>query len=191
MPERTPENRSDDVRLAQRGVSDDEWIASFLTREPMAVVGLVDDGEPYLVNQLFVYDESEDAIFLHGAKTGRTRTVVEGDDDTPACLTASRMGRLLPAEMPVDFDVEYESVVVFGTIRVVTDTGRKRRALELLMEQFAPDLTPGEDYEPIADASIERTSVYRIDIEGWSGKRNDKPEDFPGAYDYDAPDGGT
>ena len=90
-----------------------------------------------------------------------------------------------------DFDVEYESVVVFGTIRVVTDTGRKRRALELLMEQFAPDLTPGEDYEPIADASIERTSVYRIDIEGWSGKRNDKPEDFPGAYDYDAPDGGT
>jgi nitroimidazol reductase NimA-like FMN-containing flavoprotein (pyridoxamine 5'-phosphate oxidase superfamily) len=188
MPERRPENRSDDVRLAQRGVSDDEWIASFLTREPMAVVGLVDDGEPYLVNQLFVYDESEDAMFLHGAKTGRTRTVVEGDDATPACLTASRMGRLLPAEMPVDFDVEYESVVVFGTIRVVTDTGRKRRALELLMDQFAPDLTPGEDYEPIADASIERTSVYRIDIEGWSGKRNDKPEDFPGAYDYDAPD---
>jgi nitroimidazol reductase NimA-like FMN-containing flavoprotein (pyridoxamine 5'-phosphate oxidase superfamily) len=188
MPERRPENRSDDVRLAQRGVSDDEWIASFLTREPMAVVGLVDDGEPYLVNQLFVYDESEDAMFLHGAKPGRTRTVVEGDDATPACLTASRMGRLLPAEMPVDFDVEYESVVVFGTIRVVTDTGRKRRALELPMDQFAPDLTPGEDYEPIADASIERTSVYRIDIEGWSGKRNDKPEDFPGAYDYDAPD---
>jgi nitroimidazol reductase NimA-like FMN-containing flavoprotein (pyridoxamine 5'-phosphate oxidase superfamily) len=189
MTDRTPENRSDDVRLAQRGVSDDEWIASFLAREPMAVVGLVDDGEPYLVNQLFVYDESEDAIFLHGARTGRTRTIVEEGDTSSACLTASRMGRLLPAEMPVDFDVEYESVVVFGSIRVVTDASRKRRALELLMEQFAPDLTAGEDYEPIADESIERTSVYRIDIEGWSGKRNEKPEDFPGAYDYD-PSGG-
>lgn len=188
MTERAPENRSDDVRLAGRAVSDDEWIAEFLTEEPMGVVGLVDDGEPYLVNQLFVYDESEDAIFLHGAATGRTRTVVERGDRTPACLTASRMGRLLPAEMPVDFDVEYESVVVYGDVRIVQDVDRKRRALELLMEKFAPDLTAGEDYEPIADESIDRTSVYRIDIEGWSGKRNDKPADFPGAYGYNAPD---
>jgi hypothetical protein len=189
MDRRSPENRSDDVRLAQRAVSDDEWIAEFLTREPMGVVGLVDDGEPYLVNQLFVYDETEDAIFFHGAYTGRTRTLVEGDDPVPACLTASRMGRLLPAEMPVDFDVEYESVVVFGSARLVEDADRKRRALELIMEKFAPDLTAGEDYEPIADDSIDRTSVYRIDVEGWSGKRNEKPDDFPGAYAYEPDDG--
>jgi hypothetical protein len=190
MVERTPENRSDDVRLAGRAVTDDEWIAEFLKEEPMGVVGLVDDEEPYLVNQLFVYDESEHAMFLHGAATGRTRTIVERDDLTPVCLTASRMGRLLPAEMPVDFDVEYESVVVYGHIRVVADVERKRRALERIMDKFAPDLTAGEDYEPIAEESIDRTSVYRIDIEGWSGKRNDKPVDFPGAYDYDAPDEG-
>ena len=188
MTERTPENRSDDVRLAGRAVSDDEWIAEFLTEEPMCVVGLVDDGEPYLVNQLFVYDKSEDAIFLHGAATGRTRTIVERGDRAPVCLTASRMGRLLPAEMPVDFDVEYESVVVYGHIRVVEKVERKHRALELIMDTFAPDLTAGEDYEPIADESIDRTSVYQIDIEGWSGKRNDKSADFPGAYEYDAPE---
>jgi nitroimidazol reductase NimA-like FMN-containing flavoprotein (pyridoxamine 5'-phosphate oxidase superfamily) len=187
MGERKPENRSDDVRLVGRAVSDDEWIREFLTEEPMGVVGLVDDGEPYLVNQLFVYDESEDAVFLHGAATGRTRTIAEGDDSTPACLTASRMGRLLPAEMPVDFDVEYESVVAFGAIRVVEAVDRKRRALELIMDKFAPDLEAGTDYDPIADESIDRTSVYRIDIEGWSGKRNDKPTEFPGAYDYEAP----
>jgi hypothetical protein len=46
-------------------------------------------------------------------------------------------------------------------------------------------MTPGEDYEPIADDSIDRTSVYRLDVEGWSGKRNE-PDSFPGAYDYDA-----
>ncbi|MFO7925999.1 MAG: pyridoxamine 5'-phosphate oxidase family protein [Halobacteriota archaeon] len=191
MPDRSPVNVSDEVRFSPRAVDDDEWIETFLTREPMGVVGLVDEGTPYLVNQLFVYDSSKHAIFLHGANTGKTKTLVQRGDSTPACFTASRMGRLLPAEMPVDFDVEYASVVAFGSIRLIDGGDRKRRALERIMDKFAPELDPGEDYEPIADASIERTSVYRIDIDGWSGKRNDKPADFPGAYEYDPVQGAS
>ncbi len=183
MERDTPTNRSDDVRLIGRAVDDDEWIEGFLEEVPMGVVGLVDDGSPYLVNQLFVYDPDERAVFLHGAATGRTRNVVEGDGPVEACLTASRMGDLIPAEMPVDFDVEYRSVVVFGEISLVDGAADKRRALESIMRKFAPQLSAGDDYEPIADDSIERTSVYRIDVEGWSAKRNDAPNDDT-TYDY-------
>ncbi|MFC7046030.1 pyridoxamine 5'-phosphate oxidase family protein [Halobacteriaceae archaeon GCM10025711] len=180
-----PANRADDVRLSQRAVEDDDWIAAFLSRQPTCVLGLVDDGSPYVVNQLFVYDPAEHAIFLHGANTGRTRTIVERGDSPDASLTVSRMGRLLPAAMPVDFDVEYASVVVDGEIGLVEDPAKKRLALERIMEKFAPHMRPGEDYDPIADSSIERTSVYRIDVDGWSAKRNEKPPDFDGAYDYE------
>lgn len=173
------------MRLAGRAVDDDEWIAAVLDRRPMGALGLVDEGSPYVVNQLFVYDADERAIFLHGAATGRTRSIVETGDPAEASLAVSEMGQLLPAEMPVDFDVEYASVVAFGDIRLVADRDRKRAALEQLMAKFAPQMTPGEDYEPIADDSIDRTSVYRLDVEGWSGKRNE-PDSFPGAYDYDA-----
>jgi hypothetical protein len=185
MSDERPENRSGDVRLAGRAVDDDEWIAAVLDRRPMGALGLVDEGSPYVVNQLFVYDADERAIFLHGAATGRTRSIVETGDPAEASLAVSEMGQLLPAEMPVDFDVEYASVVAFGDIRLVADRDRKRAALEQLMAKFAPQMTPGEDYEPIADDSIDRTSVYRLDVEGWSGKRNE-PDSFPGAYDYDA-----
>lgn len=185
MSEETPSDRSNEVRLAGRAVDDAEWIETFLDEEPMGVVGLVDDGSPYVVNQLFVYDADERAVFLHGAATGRTRSVVDRDGTVEACLTVSRMGQLIPAEMPVDFDVEYESVVVFGEISVVEGVADKRRALESIMAKFAPQLTPGDDYAPIADDSIERTSVYRIDVEGWSAKRNAAPEDAE-TYDYDA-----
>lgn len=186
MSEDHPENRAGDVRLSPRAVDDDDWIEEFLTHQPMCVLGLVDEGSPYVVNQLFVYDPAERAIFLHGAHTGRTRTIVERGDSTDASLTVSRMGRLLPAEKPVDFDVEYASVVVYGDIGLVEDTREKRLALELLMEKFAPHMSPGADYEPIAESSIERTSVYRIDVDGWSAKNNEKDADFAGAYDYRA-----
>lgn len=183
MGQGPPDNRSDDVRLIGRAVENDDWIEGFLAEMPMGVVGLVDEGSPYLVNQLFVYDPGEQAIFLHGAATGRTRSVVEGDGTVEACLTVSRMGELVPAEMPVDFDVEYESVVVFGEISLVAGKIDKRRALESIMTKFAPQLSAGDDDEPIADDSIERTSVYRIDIEGWSAKRNDA-SDNDATYEY-------
>lgn len=179
MSDEPPENRSDEIRLAGRAETDDEWIEEFLLEEPMCVLGLVDEGSPYLVNQLFVYDPDEQAAFLHGRAKGRTRTIVERADPADACLTVSRMGRLLPAEMPVDFDVEYESVVVFGEMSVVEGADRKRDVLERIMDTFAAHLEPGEDYDPIAEDSIERTSVYRVDIDGWSAKRNEKPDDFP------------
>jgi hypothetical protein len=185
MSDERPENRSGDVRLAGRAVDDDEWIEAFVDRQPMGALGLVDEGSPYVVNQLFVYDAEAGAIYLHGAATGRTRSIVEAGDPAEASLAISEMGQLLPAEMPVDFDVEYASVVAFGDIHLVEGVERKRAALERLMEKFAPQLTAGEDYEHIADASIDRTSVYRLDVEGWSGKRNE-PDSFPGAYDYDA-----
>jgi hypothetical protein len=184
MGDERPENRSGDVRLAGRAVDDDEWIEAFVQEQPMGALGLVDEGSPYVVNQLFVYDAETGAIFLHGAATGRTRTIVEAGDPAEASLAISEMGQLLPAEMPVDFDVEYASVVAFGDIRLVEGRDEKRAILEQLMAKFAPQMTPGEDYEFIADDSLDRTSVYRLDIEGWSGKRNE-PDSFPGAYDYD------
>ncbi len=48
----------------------------------------------------------------------------------------------------------------------------------------APHLRPGIHYRPIADDEIKRTSVYKIAIETWSGKKKQVADDFPGAYLY-------
>jgi len=186
MTSETPTNASDEIRYAPRAVADDEWIRAFLARQPTGVFGFVDEGSPYLVSQLFVYDEAEHAVFFHGANTGRTRNVVERDGE--ACFTVTEMGRLLPAEKPVNFDVEYSSVVVFGRTRRLADPNEKHRVLEQVMAKFAPQMESDRDYEPISDASVDRTSVYRLDVDRWSAKRNWEDADFSGAYDYEPSD---
>ncbi|MFC4552941.1 MULTISPECIES: pyridoxamine 5'-phosphate oxidase family protein [Halorussus] len=114
MSDDAPDSVSDDVRYAPRAVDDEEWTSAFLRRRPAGVLGLVDDGAPYVVTQLFAYDEDEHAVFFHGANEGKTKRIVERSDR--ASFTVNEMGRLLPAEKPVNFDVEYESVVAFGRI---------------------------------------------------------------------------
>ena len=57
-------------------------------------------------------------------------------------------------------------------------------ALQALLDEYAPHLKPGLHYRPITADELPRTSVMRIDIVEWSGKRKAAALDFPGAFRY-------
>jgi nitroimidazol reductase NimA-like FMN-containing flavoprotein (pyridoxamine 5'-phosphate oxidase superfamily) len=81
--------------------------------------------------------------------------------------------------------VEYSGVTVFGTACVISDTEDQRHGLQLLLDKYFPHLQPGRDYRPIVDEELKRTSVFRVDIREWRGKRKQVADDFPGAFSMD------
>lgn len=169
------------VRRADRAVSDEAWITSLLHRAPVGVLATVSDEQPFVNTNLFVYDEAAHAIYMHTARIGRTRANV--DEDERICFSVSEMGRLLPADEALEFSVEYSGVTVFGRAAVI-DGEDAERGLQLLLDKYFPHLQPGRDYRPIAPEELARTSVYRITIDSWSGKRKEVGADFPGAFWY-------
>lgn len=180
-PERIHPRRKDRSR-------DEAWIRAFLRRAAAGVFVTVRDGNPFPIPLNFVYDEDREAIYVHTGKRGRSRSNVEGDsagsgeNGVPAALCVFDMGRFLPADEALEFGVEYSSVVVFGRGAVVEDPGEAEEALNLIMEKYAPHLEPGKDYRPVAPEEVRRTTVMRMDIEGWSGKEKPVDPEYPGAY---------
>jgi len=170
------------VTRKDREVKDEAWIKALLHRAPVGIVATVHDGQPFINTNLFVYDEARNAIYMHTAKVGRTRSNVESD--ARVCFSATEMGRLLPADEALEFSVEYAGVVVFGEAGIVEDVEDAGRALQLLLDKYAPHLTPGKDYRPPISEEIKRTSVFCIRIESWSGKKKEVAPDFPGTYLY-------
>ena len=171
------------MRRQDRAVTDEAWIHAFLHRAAAGVLATVYDGQPFLNVNLFAYDEAAQALYLHTARKGRTRTNV--DAGGPICFSVNEMGRLLPAAEALEFSVEYASVTVFGTAELVADAAEAEHGLQLLLDKYAPHLRPGRDYRPITPGEIKRTAVYRIRIEGWSGKQKKAAADFPGAYFFE------
>lgn len=172
-----------ELRRRDRAVTDEEWVRAFLRSGAWGALASQAEGQPFINTNLYVYDEGAHAIYLHTAHAGRTRSNLEGGGRV--CFSVSEMGRILPSEIALEFSVEYAGVTVFGWGGVVDDDAEKVRALELLLDKYAPHLRPDRDYRPANQAELDRTSVYRIDIESWSAKRNVKPADFPGAFWYD------
>jgi nitroimidazol reductase NimA-like FMN-containing flavoprotein (pyridoxamine 5'-phosphate oxidase superfamily) len=172
-----------EVRRRDRAVTDEDWIKAFLHSGAWGALATVAEGQPFIHTSLYVYDEGAHAIYMHTALLGRTRSNLERDDCV--CLSVAEMGRLLPDEVAAEFSVEYAGVTVFGRGAVVEDDQEKARALQLLMDKYAPHLQAERDYRPANQEELDRTTVLRIDIESWSAKKNEKEADFPGAYWYE------
>ena len=173
-----------DVRRKDRAVDDDVWIVAFLQRAPMAQLATVHDGQPFIHSNLFAYDEAAHAVYMHTAPVGRTRSNVEGDER--ACLSVSEMGRLLPSREALMMSVEYEGVAIFGRARVLSDDAERERGLRLILDKYFAHLAYGADYRAITPDELARTTVYRIDIDTWSGKCKRADDDFAGAFRYGA-----
>lgn len=92
------------------------------------------------------------------------------------------MGRLLPAQDALEFSVEYAGVTIFGQAQIVADEAEAKHALQLLLDKYAPHLVAGRDYHPPTAEEISRTSVFRIVIDDWSGKKKEVEPDFAGAF---------
>jgi len=167
------------IRRKERG-KDTDWIMIFLARAEFGTLATAQGDQPFLVTRNFAYHEAIHAIYMHGAKKGRTYESAGGAPRV--CFSASAGGRLLPAQRAMNLGTEFSGVVAFGRLHVVEDYAEAKHGLQLLCDKYFPQLKPGVDYETTTDTDLKVTAVLRIDIESWSGKESKVPEDFPGAF---------
>lgn len=176
----TPLNK---IRRRER-VQDEEWIRQFLLVGAMGTMATAVEGQPFLVTRNYAYDPDRHAIYMHGAKKGRTYENVL--TNKRVCFTVSEMGRLLPADEALEFGVEYAGVVLFGRVSIVQDSSEAMHGLQILLDKYFPHLKPARDYAPITPEGLKITAVYRLDVESWSGKAKYADPDFPGAFNFGA-----
>jgi len=171
------------VRRANKEVTDERWIKEYLHKTAAGVLATAVEEQPFLSPKLFVFDEQKHAIFFHSANSGRVWTNVHLNPNV--CFSAYEMGRIIPADKSCGFGFEYSSVIVFGKISVVEDKDEAVSALRMFMQKFAPQEKPGKTYALVTHDDVYDMAVYRLDIEGWSGKQDKRTDDLPGAYRYE------
>lgn len=185
MPDNTAARPSrSHVTRQDRAIRDDAWIAGFLGHAGMGTLASAVDEQPFLSTLLFVYDADRHAIYIHTSRRGRVWENLQANPRV--CFSAAEMGRLLPANTALNFSVEYQSVVAFGTARLVADEAEAVAALRATLEKYFTRLDYGQDYREIVPEELAVTAVFRIDVEEWSGKRKAAPEDFPGAFRWES-----
>ncbi|HEY3474789.1 MAG TPA: pyridoxamine 5'-phosphate oxidase family protein [Anaerolineales bacterium] len=151
-------------RLPKRGHYDRESIYQILDEALICHVGFVQNGQPYVIPTNFA--RVNDTIVLHGAKASRLLKHIESGH--PVCVETTIVDGLVLARSVFHHSVNYRSVVLFGTGRLILDEQEKLAALEAVTEH----LIPGRWREARLPSAKElnATSVVSIGIDEASAK---------------------
>jgi uncharacterized protein len=149
---------------------DDQWIKTFLHRSLIGHVAHLSGEMPYITPTNFWFDEESHRIIFHSNVTGRVHSNLK--NQSKVCFETSEYGRFLPSNAALEFSLQYRSVMVFGQVNLITDPDERKHMLTALISKYFPDMRAGFEYRPITSKELERTAVYSIKINSWSGKEN-------------------
>ena len=156
------------MRRKDREVTDIDEILDIMRRCDVCRLALNDsDGVPYIVPLNFGFwmdgDRSIRLVF-HSALAGHKLDLMMKDNRAAFEMDCSH--ELVFIDKEAECTMAYECVMGKGYIRMLNDI-EKIEALNILMDQYYPGENKFYDPRP-----IKRTSVYCLEVESITGKRN-------------------
>lgn len=159
-----PTDRTRVRRLPARGAYDRDTIHAILDEALICHVGFVVEGSPVVIPTIHWRDG--DRLYLHGSAASRMLRSLR--DGVEACVTVTLLDGLVLARSAFHHSMNYRSVVVFGTARVVDSEEEKVRALEALVEHVVRGRS--RDVRAPNESELRQTLVLSLPIDEASAK---------------------
>lgn len=167
-------SRTTPSRLAKRAHYDADTVHSILDEALFCTVSYVVDGQPMAIPT--AYARKNDEIFIHGSVGSHfIRQIQQGGT---VCISVMLTDGLVLAKSAFHHSVNYRSVIVFGTARLVADDAGKMEALALITDHLVPGRWA--DLRPTTDGELRKTTVLAFSLAEASAKvRTGGPSDDP------------
>jgi uncharacterized protein len=174
----TPTERTQVKRLPKRGAYDRETVFEILDEAFVCHVGFAVEGQPFVIPTNF--GRSGETLYLHGSAASRMLRTLSGG--VPVCVTVTLTDGLVLARSAFHHSVNYRSVVVLGTARLVEDPAEKMEALRLFTEHIMKGRW--DDIRRPTEQEMKGTTVLALPLEEVSAKVRtggpvDDEEDYP------------
>ena len=160
-------------RHNEREVLDRQAVNTLLDSQYVAHVGFIDPDNnlPFVIPMGFARDS--DRILLHGSTGSRMMMAIATGIEI--CVTVTQLNAIVVARSAFNSSMNYESVMVFGKVRVLT-AGEKDLALEAITEKLVPGLW--EYGRPLTSKESAATMIVELPLDRYSLKsRTGDPKD--------------
>lgn len=164
MSEFTPTERTQVRRLPKRGHYDRDIVYKILDSGIVCHIGFNVEGQPFVIPTN--YGRAGDILYIHGSAASRMlRTLSSG---IPMCVTVTHLDGLVLARSAFHHSVNYRSVVILGTAKLVEDPDEKVKALRIFTEQVIKGRW--DDVRQPTEQELKATTVISVPLEEVSAK---------------------
>ena len=118
--------------------------------------------QPYVVPLCFGYKDN--ALYFHCANQGKKLDILRKNNNV--CFEVDINHELVKADQACDWGIKYKSVIGFGKAVFIEDVESKRKALNVIMQQYS------EKSSGYPEEAIKNTVVIKVEIESMTGKQS-------------------
>lgn len=150
------------MRRKDRQITDQAALENIIRSAQVCRIAMIDNGSPYIVPLNFGY--CDNTFYFHSAGEGRKIDILTRGDQV--CLELDCGHELVTADSPCNWGMRYTSVIAMGVPRFIEEPAAKRKALDLIMGQYAIDRT-----FVYPDEALAATTVFAVDVKSMTGKQ--------------------
>jgi uncharacterized protein len=128
---------------------------SIIAEAKFCRMAFCDEGTPYVVPLCFGYESR--TVYVHSAREGRKLEILRKNGKV--CLEFGTIPAIVLGGDACGWDIRYKSVIAGGTAVLLDENESKRRALAVIMKNYA---SGGFEF---SDDALDKTIVIRVGIE--------------------------
>lgn len=122
------------------------------------------DDRPYVVPLAFGCQPG--VLYFHSAREGKKIDMIRANPNV--CFEVDIDHELVISEEACSWSMKYNSVIGFGTARLVEDPAEKRKALETIMDHYS------QTKAPIREEMLDTIWIIKVEIENATSKARPK-----------------
>lgn len=150
------------MRRKEKEITDKSEIESIIRKSLVCRLGLADNGTPYIVPLCFGYKDN--SLYFHSAKEGRKIEILKRNNGI--CFEFDDNLEVQAGKAACDWGMKYRSVIGYGQAFFVEDPEEKRKALDIIMAQYA------DGTFEYSEKALGKALVIKVEIESMSGKKS-------------------
>jgi hypothetical protein len=148
------------MRRKDREITDLATMESIIAESKFCRMALCDNGKPYIVPLCFGYKDR--TVFFHSAQEGHKLEVMK--KNSAVCLEFETAPEVVRNDIACKWKLHYKCVIARGRAAAVEAMEEKRRALAIIMSNYAPGV-----FE-FSEEDLNKIFVFKIALDSMTCK---------------------
>ena len=149
------------MRRNEREIKDITSIEEIIRKAQVCRLALSENDRPYIVPLCFGYKHN--TLYFHTARKGKKLDILSKNNKV--CFEIDTDHELVKGKKACNCSMKYRSVIGFGKADLVEDIELKRKALNIIMQNYF------EGFFKYPDEAVNNTIIIKVEIESMTGKQ--------------------
>jgi len=150
------------MRRTDKEITEQKAMDEIMKKAQVCRLGVSYESMVYIIPMSFGYVDR--VLYFHSGAEGLKLLILK--ENPKACFEVDIDTEVIPSEHGCNWSMRYQSVIGFGEVEFIEDLEEKRKALQIIMQQY------GEDLKMVEDVELSGITIFKLVVSSMTGKKS-------------------